>query len=38
MMAAMMRDLPLHAIASFSQGQLGREALEGIVDSLNSSL
>ena len=38
MMAAMMRDLPLHAIASFSQGQLGREALEEIVDSLNSSL
>ncbi len=38
MMVAMMRDLPLHAIASFSQGQLGREALEGIIDSLNSSL
>ena len=38
MMVAMMRDLPLHAIASFSQGQLGREALEGIVYSLNSSI
>ncbi len=38
MMAAMMRDLPLHAIASFSQGQLGRETLEGIVCSLNSGV
>ena len=38
MMAAMMRDLPLHAIASFSQGQLSRDTLESIVSSLNSTV
>ena len=36
MMAAMMRDLPLHSITSFSQGKMRRTELEEIVQRLNN--
>jgi beta-glucosidase len=35
MMAAMMRDMPLHTIVSFSGGKIDRDALQGMVRALN---
>ncbi len=35
MIAAMMRDMPLHTIASFSEGKIDRDTLNGIIRTLN---
>jgi beta-glucosidase len=35
MIAAMMRDMPLHTIVSFSEGRIDRETLNGMIRTLN---
>ncbi len=35
MMAAMMRDMPMHTIVSFSEGKIDKDALQGVIRALN---